>query len=498
MNDTKTLMIQGTTSDAGKSFTVAALCRVFANAGRRVAPFKPQNMALNSAVTSDGGEIGRAQALQAQACRVEPHTDMNPVLLKPSSDTGAQVIIHGRAISAMEAQEFHDYKKVAMDAVLVSHARLAKQYDLIAVEGAGSPAEINLREGDIANMGFAEAVDCPVIIVADIDKGGVFAHLVGTLDLLSESEQARTVGFIINRFRGDIALLQPGIDWLEQKTGKPVLAVIPYLDAFYLDAEDAIDTQQVPSSAEHTLLNVVVPVYPRISNHTDLDALRLHPNVNLQFIAPGDTPPPCDLVILPGSKNVRSDLAWFKRRGWHDYLQRHLRYGGKVIGICGGYQMLGASIDDPLGIEDAAGKSEGLNLLPIRTILAEGKITQRKNGSLNLAGRDVAVEGYEIHCGISEFIDASANLITSNEGVEGFVTDDMQILGTYMHGLFDSKDALQSLLSWANNGSDTGNVEAPVDLNQHRETQLERLAEAFEAHVDWSKFNAATGFGVIE
>src|SRR3989338_4497460 len=280
-----TLMVQGTTSDAGKSTLVTALCRWLKRQGVSVVPFKPQNMALNSAVTADGGEIGRAQAVQAQAAGLAPHTDMNPVLLKPNSDTGAQVIIHGRALSSMDAVAYHDYKKVAMQAVLQSHQRLAAQYQVVMVEGAGSPAEINLRAGDIANMGFAEAVDCPVILIADIDKGGVFAHLVGTLELLAPSEQARVKGFVINRFRGDIALLQPGLDWLEQRTGKPVLGVLPYLMDFHLEAEDAIDQRQ--GGKAERVLKVRVPVLPRISNHTDFDPLRLHPQVDLPFIGPG-------------------------------------------------------------------------------------------------------------------------------------------------------------------------------------------------------------------
>ena len=272
-----TLMVQGTTSDAGKSTLVTALCRWLARQGIAVVPFKPQNMALNSAVTADGGEIGRAQAVQAQAANLAPHTDMNPVLLKPNSDIGAQVIVHGRAVTSMDAAAYHDYKRVAMQAVLDSHRRLSAAYRVVMVEGAGSPAEINLRAGDIANMGFAEAVDCPVILIADIDKGGVFAHLVGTLALLSESEQARVQGFVINRFRGDIALLQPGLDWLEQRTGKSVLGVLPYLMDFHLEAEDAIDVRQSGKAGE--TLKVVVPALPRISNHTDFDPLRLHPQV---------------------------------------------------------------------------------------------------------------------------------------------------------------------------------------------------------------------------
>ena len=299
-----TLMVQGTTSDAGKSTLVAALCRLLAREGVKVVPFKPQNMALNSAVTADGGEIGRAQALQAQAAGLAPHTDMNPVLLKPSSDTGAQVIIHGKVRADMNARDYHQYKTIAMSAVLESHRRLCAQYEAVIVEGAGSPAEINLRERDIANMGFAEAVDCPVILIADIDRGGVFAHIVGTLSCLSDSERKRIIGFVINRFRGDIGLLKPGLEWLEQQTGKPVLAVLPYLHGLHLDAEDAIQPAQTVSGK----FRVVVPVLPRISNHTDFDALRAHPDIDLHFVGPGHAIPPADLNILPGSKNTRADL----------------------------------------------------------------------------------------------------------------------------------------------------------------------------------------------
>lgn len=360
----KTLMVQGTSSDAGKSMLVAALCRCLKQRNIQVAPFKPQNMALNSAVTAEGGEIGRAQAVQAQAAGVAPHVDMNPILLKPGSDTGAQVIVHGKAIGDMQAAPFHDYKTVAMNAVLTSHQRLCSQFDVIVVEGAGSPAEINLRNGDIANMGFAEAVDCPVILIADIDKGGVFAQIVGTLALLSESERNRIRGFVINRFRGDIGLLQSGLDWLEQETGKPVLGVLPYLHNLQLAAEDAIQSDQNLATGE-TVLNVVVPVFSRISNHTDFDMLRTHPQVNLQFIAQNKPLPPADLIILPGSKNVRSDLALLRQCGWDEDILRHCRYGGKVLGICGGFQMLGEQVDDPHGVEDNPGSSAGLGLLPV-------------------------------------------------------------------------------------------------------------------------------------
>ncbi|TOP13710.1 cobyric acid synthase CobQ, partial [Vibrio parahaemolyticus] len=354
------LMVQGTTSDAGKSVLVAGLCRVLARKGINVAPFKPQNMALNSAVTKDGGEIGRAQAVQAQACNIEPTVHMNPVLIKPNSDTGAQIILQGKALSNMDAASFHDYKKVAMNTVLDSFSKLTKAFDSIMIEGAGSPAEINLREGDIANMGFAEAADVPVIIVADIDRGGVFAHLYGTLALLSESEQTRVKGFVINRFRGDIRLLQSGLDWLEEKTGKPVLGVLPYLHGLNLEAEDAITAQQELNS--EVKLNVVVPVLTRISNHTDFDVLRLNPDINLRYVGKGEKIDKADLIILPGTKSVRDDLAYLKSQGWDKDILRHIRLGGKVMGICGGYQMLGKTIDDPDGVEGEPGSSEGLGL----------------------------------------------------------------------------------------------------------------------------------------
>ena len=357
------LMIQGTGSDAGKTLLVAGLCRVAARRGVRVAPFKPQNMALSSAVTVDGGEIGRAQALQARAAGLDAHSDFNPVLLKPNSDIGAQVIIHGNTLTDMDARTFHDYKLVAMDAVLQSYERLRDRYDLILVEGAGSPAEINLRGRDIANMGFAERVDCPVVLIADIDKGGVFAQLVGTLELLSDSERARVKGFVINRFRGDKVLLDPGLVWLEERTDKPVFGVLPYLQGLHLQAEDAIDTRQ-PGTSDRQL-RVVVPVFSRISNHTDFDILRLHPEVALRFAGPGERLSPADLIILPGSKSVRADLAMLRGEGWDRDIETHLRYGGRVLGLCGGYQMLGHRIADPQGVEGAPGSSTGLGWLQI-------------------------------------------------------------------------------------------------------------------------------------
>ncbi|WP_018986781.1 cobyric acid synthase [Methylophilus methylotrophus] len=470
-------MVQGTTSDAGKSTLVAGLCRVLYRSGVAVAPFKPQNMALNAAVTEDGGEIGRAQAVQAMACGLPPHTDMNPVLLKPNSDTGCQVIIQGKVVGNQEASTYHNYKKTAMQAVLQSFRRLQQQYACIVVEGAGSPAEINLRANDIANMGFAEAVDCPVIFVADIDKGGVFAHLVGTLALLSESEQARVVGFVINKFRGDIALLQPGLDWLEDRTGKPVIGVLPYMHDLHLEAEDAVANNRAKKT--DVQLTVVVPVLPHIANHTDFDALRLHPQVDLQFVRLSEPVPAADLIILPGSKNVRGDLAALRQHGWEPLIARHLRYGGKVLGICGGFQMLGQQLHDPLAIEGEAGSSAGLGWLAMETTLEPHKQLKQVSGKLAFA--EAAVQGYEIHMGISQgpALRHSVHLI---DGVaEGALSEDGQVAGSYIHGLFDHPQACAAWLQWAGLPE-----QVAYDYTQLREQSLDKLADSVLQHFNWS------------
>ncbi len=480
-----TLMVQGTTSDAGKSTLVTALCRWLVRQGIPVVPFKPQNMALNSAVTPEGGEIGRAQAVQAQAANLAPHTDMNPVLLKPNSDTGSQVIIHGRAVTTMNAVAYHDYKAIAMQAVLASHARLSAAYPVVMVEGAGSPAEINLRANDIANMGFAEAVDCPVLLIADINRGGVFAHLVGTLELLSPTEQARVKGFIINRFRRDIALLQPGLDWLEARTGKPVVGVLPYVMDLHLEAEDGIDQRQIDKAAQ--VLKVVVPVLPRISNHTDFDPLRLHPQVDLQFVGPGQAIPAADLIILPGSKSVRSDLAYLRANGWDTAVARHLRYGGKVLGICGGLQMLGEQVHDPLGLEGPCGSSAGLGLLAFSTTLEEEKQLRNVRGRLLL--EEAEVSGYEIHAGVTSGAGLVRAAVQLDDGrLDGAQSEDGQILGTYLHGVFETPAACSALLRWAG----LEDVQS-VDYHGLRERDIERLTDLVERHLDTGLLRSLCG-----
>ncbi len=472
-------MVQGTTSDAGKSILVAGLCRVFQRRGLSVAPFKPQNMALNSAVTPDGGEIGRAQALQAQAAKVPLSVHMNPVLLKPNTDTGAQVIIQGHSIGNIEALDYHEYKPKAAKSVFDSFQKLKKLYKNVLIEGAGSPAEINLRKGDIANMGFALPTQTPVIIIADIDKGGVFAHLVGTLDLLSKDEQKLVKGFVINRFRGDIALLQDGLDWLEERTGKPVLGVLPYLHGLHLDAEDAVPESYNNSGydSESKRFKIIIPLLPHISNHTDFEPLRLHPKLDVEYIAHLEQIPAADLIILPGSKNVGFDLEWMKSQQWPEAINKHLRYGGKVIGICGGFQMLGQTIDDPLGIEGAKTSHQGLGLLDIATTLqAEKKLT---NVTAKLSFADANVKGYEIHAGETRGEALSNPAVFIDGKPDGVMSADKQILATYLHGFFDSNEACKAILDWAGT-----KLTETIDINEQREEHLNRLADAIEESLD--------------
>jgi adenosylcobyric acid synthase len=356
----------------------------------------------------------------------------------------------------------------------------------VLVEGAGSPAEINLRANDIANMGFAEAVGCPVVLIADIDRGGVFAHLVGTLELLSPSEQALVKGMVINRFRGDIGLLLPGVAWLERRTGRPVYGVLPYLQGLHLPAEDALQPQEGPGSAD--ALRVVVPALPRISNATDFDPLRLHPQVRLRYVGPGAALPAADLIILPGSKSVRGDLAWLREQGWERAIRRHLRYGGKVIGLCGGFQMLGDRIRDPAGIEGVPGESNGLALLEIDTVLEPEKVLRNVRGRLLLG--DAAVTGYEIHAGISSGSGLSRPVLNLSDRTDGAVSEDGQVLGTYLHGLFESRAACDVLLAWAGLAA----PRAP-DYSALREAGIDRLADAIEAHLDLAPLLALIGIG---
>ncbi len=518
-------MIQGTTSNAGKSVIATGICRLMARNGVRVAPFKPQNMSLNSAVTDNGvgkngGEIGRAQAVQAMAAGIAPHTDMNPILLKPNSDKGAQVIIHGRAIGNMTAREFHQFKAKGLAFALESFDRLAREFELVVVEGAGSPAEINLRENDIANMGFALARDCPVIIVADIDRGGVFAHLKGTMDCLDSAEKKLVKGFIINRFRGDRSLLDSGIEWLEQQTGVATIGVLPYLKGLYIEAEDAVDERSnedfwaLPRSTASAQtgcipardrgneafhrLQIVIPRLPRISNHTDFDVLRLHPHVNVKFVLEGEPIPPADLVILPGSKSTIGDLNWLYENHWGDYLRRHLRYGGKVLGICGGYQMLGKKIHDPQGLEGAANSIDGLAVLDVETVLEPYKQLAKVAGTLTLNAEKV--RGYEIHLGTTTGAATRSPLVKLvgeiggdidgdfDRRFDGAVSADNLVIGTYLHGIFDHNEARNGILAWSGL-----KAQDETDYDALRVREFDRVADAIEAEISLARLKSLCG-----
>jgi adenosylcobyric acid synthase len=429
------VMLQGTGSDVGKSVLVAGLCRLLANRGLSVRPFKPQNMSNNAAVTPEGGEIGRAQALQAIAARVPPHTDMNPVLLKPQSDRTAQVIVNGKAAATLGAGDYQRRKQDWLYQVLGAYRRLRAQCDIVIVEGAGSPAEINLRAGDIANMGFARAAGVPVVLVGDIDRGGVIAALVGTKAVLEADDAAMIRGFLVNKFRGDSRLFDDGFAQIAVRTGWPGLGVVPWLAAAArLPAEDAVVLDRSRTAGEGPL--IAVPMLSRIANFDDVDALAHEPAVRLAMIPPGQ-PLPGDaaLVILPGTKATIADLAFFRAQGWDVDLAGHVRRGGQVLGLCGGYQMLGRSIADPDGIEGVAGTVEGLGLLPVDTVLAPGKTVRAVAGTY--IDGSASFTGYEIHCGVTRAGTGARPLLRFADGTQDGI-DAGSIAGCYVHGLFDA------------------------------------------------------------
>lgn len=469
---TKAIMIQGAGSNVGKSMLVAGIARAFANRGLSVAPFKPQNMSNNAAVTIDGGEIGRAQALQALAARREAHTDMNPVLLKPETDTGAQVIVQGKRWDTMRARDYAKAKPKLMSAVLESFNRLCSTADLIVVEGAGSPAEINLRAGDIANMGFAEAARVPVVLTGDIDRGGVIAQVVGTQTILPPSDAAHIKAFCINKFRGDVSLFDDGLTAITARTGWPSLGVIPWFaEAWKLPAEDVMDI----ASRRGGAYKIAVPRLARIANFDDLDPLVAEPNVSVEIIEQGrPLPGDADLVLIPGSKATIADLAFFRAQGWDVDLHAHIRRGGRVLGICGGYQMLGKQISDPLGIEGAATTVQGLGFLDVQTQMSPQKRLARTSATYLPTGD--AVEGYEIHLGQTSGPDCTHAWLSIDGRAEGAASANGQIMGCYLHGLFGS-DAFRACFLGQTVSSDL-NYAADVDA------VLDRLAAHMEQHMD--------------
>lgn len=469
------LMIQGTGSNVGKSMLVAGLCRAARRRGLSVAPFKPQNMSNNAAVTADSGEIGRAQALQARAAGLLPVTDMNPVLLKPESETGAQVIVQGRRRAVTGARDYATFRAGLMGAVLDSFGRLSAAHDLVLVEGAGSPAEVNLRANDIANMGFARAAGVPVVLAGDIDRGGVIAQIVGTQAVLDPADAALVRGFVVNKFRGDPRLFDDGYRFIETRTGWPGFGVLPWFSAAHrLPAEDALDLASGPASGG---VKIACLTFSRIANFDDLDPLAAEPGVELVMVRAGE-PIPGDarLVILPGTKSTRGDLAFLRAQGWDTDLAAHLRRGGAVLGICGGYQMLGRVIADPEGIEGPAGESPGLGLLDVTTVMTPEKRLSRV--SARHAGTGLAVEGYEIHIGRTEGPDRARPFADIAGAAEGAISADGRVSGSYLHGLFAADDFRAAFLGGLGIAASGRGHEAGV------EAALEALADHVEAHLD--------------
>lgn len=518
----RTLMIQGTASDVGKSLLTAALCRIFRQDGHAAAPFKSQNMALNSYVTPDGLEIGRAQGMQADACGIAATTDMNPILLKPTGDRSAQVVVHGKPLRDYDAVAYREQMlPLAEPIVKDALARLREKYDPVVIEGAGSPAEINLKDRDIVNMRLAAWADAPVVLVADIDRGGVFAFIVGTLELLTPEERDRVKGFVINKFRGDVSLLKPGLDWLEERTGKPVLGVVPYLRGLVLEEEDSASLEGkrsappvVPSA--HSL-DIAVIRLPRLSNVSDFDPLLAEPDVRVRYVAsPAEWGSP-DAVIFPGSKSTMEDLRFVRESGLEAKALSYASSGGHIVGICGGYQMLGVSLRDPGGVESGREQMEGIGLLPVDTVFAADKRTVRVAGTVEAefvpGAKGLAVEGYEIHMGRTVCADSAerlfrlcAALAGEQEYWDGTCSKERKVWGTYLHDIFHNDglrtvwlDELRREKGPAVPGSRSGPAMAApsggsgfeavsnavaVRFRELREREFDRLADHVRRHVD--------------
>jgi adenosylcobyric acid synthase len=473
----RSIMFMGTGSDVGKSLIVAGIARALKKRGLSVAPFKPQNMSNNAGVTVDGGEIGRAQLLQARAAGVAPTVHMNPVLLKPESTTGAQVIVQGKRVASMKAREFFGARQQFMPAILESFEHLRAQYDVVLVEGAGSPAEVNLRDGDLANFGFANAADIPALLIGDIHRGGVIASIIGTMAVLDPADAARMKGFLINKFHGDPTLFDDGLTFIKQRTGLSSLGVIPHFDrARVLPAEDAVALEDV-SQARSTKPLISVLRLPRIANFDDLDPLRLEPNVNLKFVNAGEViPTESKLVIIPGSKSTIADLQALRDAGWDVDLAAHVRRGGHVLGICGGYQMLGTMIHDPEGLEGAPGSAAGLGLLDVETVLKPAKTLERTNAKHAASGE--IITAYEIHLGETTGLDCARHFAQTPRGNDGARSVNGRVEGTYLHGCFSSDGFRAAYLKALHLPA------SDLAFDHEIETTLDLLAQHLEDHLD--------------
>lgn len=488
----KAIMIQGTTSNAGKSLITAGLCRIFKQDGYRVAPFKSQNMALNSFITKEGLEMGRAQVVQAEAAGLEPSVLMNPILLKPTSDQGSQVIVKGEVVGTMPAAEYFRYKKSLIPVVREAYDTLARDHDFMVLEGAGSPAEINLNEQDIVNMGMARLAQAPVLLVADIDRGGVFASLYGTVMLLAEEERASIKGLIINKFRGDLEILKPGLKMIEEKTGIPVLGTVPYLD-IDLEDEDSL-AERISRDSAVKAVDIAVIRLPRLSNFTDFNILELIPCVSLRYVrSPVELGDP-DLIIIPGTKNTMGDLLWLRQSGLEAKIKKCAAQNKIIFGICGGYQMLGQSLEDPYAVEQG-GTLQGMELLDIATIFAPQKTRTQVSGRFNRLNGPLAdlegtsFHGYEIHMGISQVPEAQALAVLDSAGAtgkpDGCTSKEGNILGSYVHGLFDDEEVAHTLLKCLlkKKGLDYSEVQK-INYQEYKEQQYNRLADALRQAID--------------
>lgn len=494
----KVIMVQGTTSNAGKSLVTAALCRIFKQDGYKVAPFKSQNMALNSYITKQGMEMGRAQVMQAEAAGCEPDVRMNPILLKPTDDKGSQVILNGEIVGDMSAKEYYKQKKMFIPHIMKAYNSLAEEYDIIVIEGAGSPAEINLRENDIVNMGMAELVDAPVILVGDIDRGGVFASLVGTMFLFSDDEKKRVKGTVINKFRGDVEILKPGLDMLEEITKVDVLGVIPYMN-LKIDDEDSL-SEKLEKNNTYNQIDIAVIRLPRISNFTDFNVFDMCKGIGVRYVSDVNDFGAPDMVIIPGTKNTIDDLKWLRQSGLEAKILRHSSHGKLIFGICGGYQMLGQKILDPNNVE-SGGEIRGLGLLNTQTVFYEEKIRTQVKGKFNQINgifkelSNVEFEGYEIHMGDTKLFDTSKSLTSINiisdtnketSHADGAINDN--VAGTYVHGIFDNSDVVNSIVKilYKQKNIDINEIEK-FDIKIFKESQYDLLAKIVRESIDMSK-----------
>ncbi|MBW4494861.1 MAG: cobyric acid synthase CobQ [Oscillatoria princeps RMCB-10] len=481
----KAIMVVGTTSHAGKSLITTALCRLLSRRGWRVTPFKGQNMALNAYVTTSGGEIGYAQAVQAWAAGVTPWVEMNPILLKPQGDMTSQVIIKGKVAGKVSAAEYYEqYFEIGWQAIEESLRQLAGEFDLIVCEGAGSPAEINLKHRDLTNMRVAKYLKAPTILVVDIDRGGAFAHVIGTLELLEPDERALIRGVVINKFRGQRSILQPGIDWLEKRTGIPVLGVMPWIDELF-PAEDSVSLLERSSRKTHSELTIAVIRLPRISNFTDFDPLEAEPTVTVKYIGPKQSLGHPDAVILPGTKTTISDLLLLQQTGMAEEIKNYVAAGGTVMGICGGFQMLGQILSDPEGIEGEQGRHEGLGLLPLKTVITSQKIARQRQVSSAQPQAGLPVLGYEIHQGRTQVLDEKKIQLLFDDAYLGVVNTDQSVWGTYLHGIFDNGPWRRA---WLNHmRQQRGLISLPTGIpnyREQRETLLDYLADIVAENLD--------------